>query len=102
MDVKNVVAIDMHVHAEVSSRNPPDSVWQSMQEASATYFKDEGPRPTIPEIVAYYRERNLACVIFPVDVEAATGASRVPNDKAMSIVWGAPRQGSVGERKSTW
>jgi predicted TIM-barrel fold metal-dependent hydrolase len=85
MDVKNLVAIDMHVHAEVSSRIPPDSVWQSMQEASATYFKDEGPRPTIPEIAAYYRERKLACVIFPVDVEAASGSSRVPNEEVAEV-----------------
>ena len=41
----------------------------------------EGPRPTIAEIAAYYRERKMACVIFPVDMEAATGLVRVPNEE---------------------
>ena len=81
MDTKNLVAIDVHTHAEVSSRIPDDPLWQAMQEASARYFKDEGSRPTIPEIAAYYRERKMACVIFPVDMESSTGLVRVPNEE---------------------
>src|SRR5204863_44224 len=69
MDIKNLVAIDVHTHAEVSSRISDDPLWQSMQEASAAYFKNEEPRPTIAEVAAYYRERKMACVIFPVDME---------------------------------
>jgi hypothetical protein len=64
MDIQNLVAIDVHTHAEVSQRIPDDPLWQAIQEASADYFKDEGPRLTIPEIAAYYRERKMACVIF--------------------------------------
>jgi uncharacterized protein len=81
MDIKNLRAIDVHTHAEVSSRNPADPRWQTIQEASARYFKDEGLRPTIAETAAYYRERNLACVIFPVDMESTTGLMRVPNEE---------------------
>jgi predicted TIM-barrel fold metal-dependent hydrolase len=69
MDIKNIVAIDVHTHAEVSSRISDDPMWQAMQEASAQYFKDEGPRPTIAEVAAYYRERKMIAVIFPVDIE---------------------------------
>ena len=81
MDIKNIVAIDVHTHAEVSGRIPDDPMWHAMQEASAQYFKDEGPRPSIPEIAAYYRERKMACVIFPVDMESTTGLVRVPNEE---------------------
>ena len=81
MDVQNLVAIDVHTHAEVSSRIPDDSLWQAMQEASSRYFKGEESRLTIPEIAAYYRERKMACVIFPVDMESTTGLVRVPNEE---------------------
>ena len=81
MDIKNLVAIDVHTHAEVSSRISDDPLWQSMQEASAAYFKNEEPRPTIAEVAAYYREWKMACVIFPVDMESTTGLVRVPNEE---------------------
>ena len=38
MNIKNLLAIDVHTHAEVSSRHPGDPLWQAMQEASARYF----------------------------------------------------------------
>src|SRR5438093_9918240 len=85
MDIQNLVAIDVHTHAEVSQRLPDDPMWKAMQEASADYFKDEGPRPTIPEIAAYYRERKIACVIFPVDMESSTGLVRVPNEEVAEV-----------------
>src|SRR2546421_1572579 len=85
MDTKNLVAIDVHTHAEVSSRIPDDPLWQAMQEASAQYFKDEGPRPTIAEVAAYYRERKMIAVIFPVDMESSTGLIRVPNEEVAEV-----------------
>jgi predicted TIM-barrel fold metal-dependent hydrolase len=81
MDITNLVAIDVHTHAEVSQRIPDDPLWKVVQEAAADYFKAEGPRPTIAEIAAYYRERKMACVIFPVDMESTTGLIRVPNEE---------------------
>src|SRR5690348_14076966 len=85
MDIKDVVAIDVHTHAEVSSRVPDDPMWQAIQEASAQYFKDEGPRPTIAEVAAYYRERKMIAVIFPVDMESSTGLVRVPNEEVAEV-----------------
>jgi predicted TIM-barrel fold metal-dependent hydrolase len=81
MNLSEVVAIDVHTHAEVSAREPADPQWQAMQEASAQYFKDKGPRPTIAEVAAYYRARKMIAVIFAVDTEAATGQTRVPNEE---------------------
>src|SRR5947209_3857184 len=85
MNIKNLVAIDVHTHAEVSSRISDDPLWQSMQEASAAYFKNEEPRPTIAEVAAYYRERKMACVIFPVDMESTSGLVRVPNEEVAEV-----------------
>ncbi len=85
MDIENLVAIDVHTHAEVSQRIPEDPAWKAMQEASAGYFKDAGPRPTVPEVAAYYRERKMACVIFPVDMESTTGQVRVPNEEVAEV-----------------
>src|SRR5205809_3239460 len=81
IDVKSLVAIDVHTHAEVSSRIADDPMSQAMHEASMQYFKKEEHRPTIAEIAAYYRERKLACVIFPVDMESTSGLVRVPNEE---------------------
>ncbi len=33
MDIQNLVAIDVHTHAEVSERIPDDPLWKAMQEA---------------------------------------------------------------------
>lgn len=85
MDIQNLVAIDVHTHAEVSSRFPEDLEWKAVQEASAEYFKSEGPRPTISEVAMYYRERKMACVIFPVDMESATGMVRVANEEVAEV-----------------
>lgn len=81
MDVEHLVAIDVHVHANTSQRVPDDPAWRAVQETSGRYFKEEGPQPTIPEIISYYRERNIACVLFTVDIESTTGVTRVPNEE---------------------
>ncbi len=85
MDIENLVAIDVHTHAEVSSRAPNDPGWKAFEEASEDYFKDERPHMTIPEVAAYYRERKMACVIFPVDMESTTGIERVPNEEVAEV-----------------
>jgi uncharacterized protein len=85
MDVKNLVAIDVHTHAEVSSRVPDDPMWKEIQEAASEYFGEESPRPSISEVAAYYRERKMACVIFPVDMESTTGIVRVPNEEVAEV-----------------
>ena len=63
MKLDNLIAIDVHTHAEVSCRQEPDEAWQPFEAAAGKYFKT-GKRPTIAETVAYYRERNLGLVMF--------------------------------------
>ena len=68
MKTDQLVAIDIHVHAEVSCCQPVDPIWQTFEDAASKYFK-VGKRPTIAETVAYYRER--------------TGAKRIPNQEVI-------------------
>ena len=86
IDVNELVAIDIHTHAEKSCRMPTDDEAQVMEEAKKKYFKHTIGQPSIPEIAAYYRERKMACVIFPVDGEHATGMHPVPNDEVAELV----------------
>jgi uncharacterized protein len=80
MNVKDLIAIDVHTHADVSCRQPPDEVWQAYEDAASKYFK-AGKRPTITDTIAYYRERKIGLVMFTVDAEHAIGAKRIPNEE---------------------
>ncbi|MFG1941506.1 amidohydrolase family protein [Nonomuraea sp. NPDC048826] len=79
MNVDDLVAIDVHTHAEVS-KDGHESLSPELLRASAKYFKDH-PRPTIPEMAAYYCERRMAAVVFTVDSEHATGHPPIPNEE---------------------
>jgi hypothetical protein len=81
MTLDEIVAVDTHVHATVSMRNPPDAVAIAFDEAMAAYFKEQMPRRTIAETAAYYRERRMLAVIFPVDTERANGQVRITNEE---------------------
>jgi predicted TIM-barrel fold metal-dependent hydrolase len=80
VNVKNLIAIDVHTHADVSCRQPPDEVWQAYEDAASKYFK-AGKRPTITDTIAYYRERKIGLVMFTVDAEHEIGAKRIPNEE---------------------
>ncbi|MBB4931609.1 hypothetical protein F4561_002429 [Lipingzhangella halophila] len=81
IDLDSLVAIDVHTHAEVSQEGTA-SLSDELHEASSAYFKVEGDRkPTLPEIAAHFRERSMACVVFPVDTESTTGQPAVPNEE---------------------
>src|SRR5215831_17317362 len=82
MDLESLVAIDVHTHAEVSSRGGA-SLDDTLSEASAAYFKIDAARraPTLEQIAAYYRERDMMAVVFSVDAEHATNNPPVPNEE---------------------
>ncbi|MFH8346889.1 amidohydrolase family protein [Streptomyces sp. NPDC018045] len=81
MNIDELTAIDVHTHAEVSSKGAA-SLDEDLYAASGAYFKVEGDRkPTLEEMAAYYRERKMAAVVFTVDAEAATGTEPVPNEE---------------------
>ena len=84
MDHANLIAIDIHTHAEVSCRNPFDNYGEEYDRAADKYF-GSNRRPTIAETVAYYRERQLGLVMFTVDSEAQLGRTRIPNEVRAKI-----------------
>ncbi len=82
MDIAELVAIDVHTHAEVSCRQPVDAMWEPFEAAASKYFK-VGKRPTIAETLSYYRERKIGLVMFTVDSEFQIGNRRIPNEEVV-------------------
>jgi uncharacterized protein len=82
MDISKLIAIDFHTHAEEPCGTHPDDGYDDFQEAMKAYFKPKhNHRPTPYETAAYYREKKMACVIFPVDAERETGFRRYKNEE---------------------
>jgi uncharacterized protein len=82
MDLAGLTAIDVHTHAEVSSRGGA-SLDDALHEASSAYFGIDSAerRPTLQEMADFYRMRKMAAVVFTVDAEHATGTPPVPNEE---------------------
>ena len=80
IDPDSVQAIDVHTHVEVSA-DGHDPIPPKLREASQKYFRDGGGTPTIDDVGAYYREREMACVVFTVDWESQSGRPPVPNEE---------------------
>jgi uncharacterized protein len=80
LNTSELVAIDVHTHAEVSCRQPHDSYRPELDEAFARYFKSDH-RPTIQETIDYYRALKMAFVMFTVDSEFQVGKKRIPNEE---------------------
>lgn len=81
MDLDKIIAIDVHVHAEHSCRQPLDPIQAEFEAAASSYFRTGDKRPSIPETIAYYRERKIGFVLFTVDMEAGTGIKRICNEE---------------------
>jgi predicted TIM-barrel fold metal-dependent hydrolase len=82
IDLDAIVAIDVHTHAEVSAVTGRGSLSPELEDAANEYFGiHDRRRPTVDEMAAYYRERNLAAVVFTVDATTAMGVPPVPNDE---------------------
>jgi len=80
MNIQDLIAIDIHTHAEVSCCQPYDDYGKEFDEAAAKYFKFD-KRPTIDETIAYYRERKIGLVMFAVDAEHELGRQRIPSEE---------------------
>lgn len=84
LNLDQIVALDIHTHASISTRAPRDPCSIIFDEAMSKYFRSMVP-PTIPEVAQYYRERKLAAVIFPVDSEAEMGHWRIANEEVAEM-----------------
>jgi uncharacterized protein len=83
IDVEAVEAIDIHTHAEVSHEGH-DPMPPHLREASAKYFRGGGGTPTAEDVATYYRERNMAAVVFTVDYEPESGRPAVSNEEVIA------------------
>jgi uncharacterized protein len=83
IDLDRIVAIDVHTHAELG-RGGEDGLRPEWRAAAADYFGGAG-LPTADDVAAYYRERNIAAVIFSVDAETITGRPAVPNEEVAAV-----------------
>ncbi|GGD40254.1 amidohydrolase family protein [Sinisalibacter lacisalsi] len=89
LDIDNLIAIDVHAHAEEPCNHARDDGYNEFQEGMAAYFRNpagaEGMLPTVQETAAYYRARRIGAVIFPVDAERETGFRRYSNEEVAEI-----------------
>lgn len=80
IDVASVVAIDVHVHVEVSL-DGHHSLPDELREGADAYFAAGHRMPNVYEIAAYYRDRTMAAVVFTVDAESATSHPPISNQE---------------------
>ena len=66
MDLKNLVAIDVHTHAWKSALQVDDKPTEQ-QEAMGRYFRYQPQHQTVPEMAELYRKLKMAFVVFTVD-----------------------------------
>jgi len=88
IDLDKIVAIDVHTHAEVG-RTGEDGLRPEWREAAAKYFGEDA-KPTVEEVAVYYRERNMAAVVFTVDAITQTGRAAVRNDEIAEVAAANP------------
>jgi uncharacterized protein len=81
MDINALVAIDVHTHAETSTRILPDEASKESLEARGKYFRYTIPHPTIAQMATYYRERQMGFVVFTVDQERGLGLRNISNEE---------------------
>jgi uncharacterized protein len=110
MKHQDLIAIDIHTHAEVSCWNPFDNYGEEYDRAADKYF-GSNRRPTIAETIAYYREKKIGLVMFTVDSEAQLGRRRIPNEEIaqaarensdMMVAFASidPHKGKMGAREA--
>jgi predicted TIM-barrel fold metal-dependent hydrolase len=73
MNLKDLVAIDVHTHAWKSALQVGDTPTES-QKAMGNYFRYAPQHQTVPEMAEMYRKLKMGFVVFTVDGEK--GASR--------------------------
>lgn len=90
IDVNTIEAIDIHAHIEVDDGGHLAHP-QPLQDGMAAYFGPHEPL-SLDDVAVYYRERNMAAVVFTVDARTALGTE--PNS-IEEIAEGAARNNDV-------
>jgi predicted TIM-barrel fold metal-dependent hydrolase len=66
LDLKSLVAIDVHTHAWKSALQVDDKPTEQ-QQAMGRYFRYQPQHQTVPEMAAMYRKLKMGFVVFTVD-----------------------------------
>ena len=78
-------AIDVHVHiTEGGGDAGRDDTSREFQAATSKLF-GSGAQTTVDSVAAYYREQDIACVVFAVDTESATGRTPVSSEEVADL-----------------
>ena len=89
MNFDDLVAFDFHTHAEEPCCSPRDDGYDDFQAGMAAYFRNpagkDGMLPSVEQTAAYFRDRRIGAVIFPVDSERETGFRRYSNEQVAEI-----------------
>lgn len=89
INIDDIIAIDIHTHAEEPCCTHREDGYDDFQAAMSRYFRNpagrDGMLPTVPETAAYFRDRRIAAVIFPVDSERETGFRRYSNEEVAQL-----------------
>jgi uncharacterized protein len=79
-----VSAIDVHVHVHASVRG--GEVNGELFRQMGDYFRNESARAqTVPDIADYYRKRNIAAVVFLVDVLGKAENDTLTNEEIAEL-----------------
>src|SRR5450631_3759137 len=68
VNLDELVAIDVHTHAEMSADGHP-SLSPVLEAAKAAYFGARDSQPTIPQMAEYYRQRRIAVFDYTAAAE---------------------------------
>jgi predicted TIM-barrel fold metal-dependent hydrolase len=90
VDLEQIVAIDVHVHAERNAGEEQDPVTGEVLAAAAAYFGAAPIQPTAQEVADYYRERKMLAVVFTVDDEAGMGRRRLGSREVLETARANP------------
>ena len=94
LDLDNLVAIDVHTHVHADTHGHM-ALDDELSAAASKYFKGDPYDPTVPDIAADYRAKNMAAVVFSVDTEMATGQPALSNEE-IAEVW--PKQFAAAQQ----
>jgi predicted TIM-barrel fold metal-dependent hydrolase len=89
IDVDAIRALDVHTHVEVGL-DGHDPMPPELRSAAERYFRGRVDRPNAEDVAAYYREREMACVVFTVDYETRSGRPPVANEEVAEVAAANP------------
>jgi len=84
LDLERIVAIDVHAHVSVSTR-AHDNAEGALHGAARRFVSTGEPLPTVHDAAAYFRQRKMLAVVFPVNAATGTGSPGVPSDEVAEL-----------------